>query len=135
MTSAGKVKMAPAATASPADAMVWTTLFSRMVVPPSIRRIAIEITAAGMLAETVSPAYRPRYALAAPSKSASTTPRTAARAVNSRTAGADADEGDDSVGTAQLYAIANSRSRTARLSGKRTNPAEGILHRLRRAYT
>ncbi len=60
MTSAGNVKIAPAATASPADAIVCTTLFSRIVEPPRIRRIAIEITAAGMLADTVKPAYRPR---------------------------------------------------------------------------
>ena len=60
ITSAGKVKIAPAATASPADAIVCTTLFSRIVEPPRTRRIAIEITAAGMLADTVRPAYKPR---------------------------------------------------------------------------
>ncbi len=59
-TKAGKVKIAPAATASPAEAMVWTTLFSRIVARPSARSTAIEITAAGMLAETVIPAYSPR---------------------------------------------------------------------------
>jgi hypothetical protein len=40
------VKIAPAATASPADAMDW----------PSKRGTAIEITAAGMFADTVMPA-------------------------------------------------------------------------------
>ncbi len=48
--------MAPAATASPADAIVCTTLFSRMVERPRMRSKAIEITAAGILADTVIPA-------------------------------------------------------------------------------
>ena len=55
ITRAGNVKIAPAATASPADAIVCTTLFSRIVEPPRIRSIAIEMTAAGMLVEMVSP--------------------------------------------------------------------------------
>src|SRR5579872_6463694 len=85
ITNAGKVKIAPAATASPADATVCATLFSRIVEPPRTRRIAIDTTAAGILADTVSPAYKPRYAFAAPRTTASTTPITIARGVSSRT--------------------------------------------------
>src|SRR6516165_4747399 len=100
MMRAGKVKIDPAATASPADAMVCTRLFSRMVAPPAIRKSAIEITAAGMLAETVRPAYRPRYALAAPRISARAIPRAMPRGVSSR--GADSGAGEAAC-TAQLF--------------------------------
>src|SRR5260221_2031209 len=106
ITSAGNVKIAPAATASPADAIVCTKLFSRIVDPPSVRRIAIEMTAAGMLAETVRPAYRPRYAFALPRISASATPSTIPRAVNSRGAVSAVEECSEvGVATASLYAI------------------------------
>ena len=60
MISAGSVKMTPAASDSPADAAVWTILFSRIFDSLNSLRIAIEITAAGMEAETVMPANRPR---------------------------------------------------------------------------
>ena len=64
--NAGSVKIAPAATDSPAEPIVCTMLFSRI---ESLRRITrmipIEITAAGMEAETVIPTRSPRYALAA----------------------------------------------------------------------
>jgi hypothetical protein len=43
-----------------ADAMVWTMLFSRIVPPLRRRRIAIEITAAGIDVAKVSPTLRPR---------------------------------------------------------------------------
>jgi hypothetical protein len=109
MMRAGKVKIAPAATASPADAMACTTLFSRMVAPPAIRRIAMEITAAGILAETVRPAYRPRYALAAPRMSARAIPSAMPRGVSSR--GASCADGEAAC-TAQLYAIDEARWRT-----------------------
>jgi hypothetical protein len=58
--SAGIVKTTPPATDSPADPMVWTMLFSRIVDPP--RRLSTEIarTAIGMEADTVSPARNPR---------------------------------------------------------------------------
>src|SRR5688572_28664533 len=74
MTRAGMVKMAPDATDVPADAMVWTMLFSRMVRRRNALRTASETTAAGMLAATVSPAFRPRYVLAAPRRTARTRP-------------------------------------------------------------
>ena len=57
MIMAGTVKMIPAATDSPADAIVCTMLFSRML--PRLRRplkIPIETIAAGILPETVMPA-------------------------------------------------------------------------------
>ncbi len=58
--SAGIVKTTPPATDSPADPIVCTMLFSRIVEPP--RRFSTEIasTAIGMEALTVSPARRPR---------------------------------------------------------------------------
>ncbi len=43
-----------------AEATVCTMLFSCMVAPPRLRRIAIEITAAGMDVEKVMPALRPK---------------------------------------------------------------------------
>jgi hypothetical protein len=59
-TSAGIVKMTPAASDSPALAHVCTMLFSRMFERGNRRRIPIEITAAGMEADTVRPANSPR---------------------------------------------------------------------------
>ena len=59
--SAGMVKMAPAARLSPAEPMVCTMLLSRMEFFLSRTRMTpIEMTAAGMEAETVMPTRRPR---------------------------------------------------------------------------
>ena len=73
--SAGMVKIEPAARDSPAEPIVWTMLLSRM---ESLRMMilitVIEITAAGMDADTVSPTLRPRYAFAAPKTTARTMP-------------------------------------------------------------
>ena len=55
-----KLKITPAARASPEDAAVCTMLFSRMFDSRKRRSTAIEITAAGMDADTVIPANRPR---------------------------------------------------------------------------
>jgi hypothetical protein len=51
--------MTPAASDSPADPVVCTILFSRIVERPNARKILIESTAIGIDAETVSPARRP----------------------------------------------------------------------------
>ena len=59
-TSAGRVKMTPAASDSPAEAAVCTMLFSRMFDRLNSRRTAIEMTAAGIDAETVMPTFSPR---------------------------------------------------------------------------
>ena len=76
MKSAGIVKIAPAASDSPAEPMVCTILLSRMEsLRMMILMIVIEITAAGIEAETVSPTFSPRYAFAAPKTTASTIPR------------------------------------------------------------
>ena len=73
--SAGIVKIAPAASDSPAEPMVCTMLLSRMEFLRMIMRITpIDITAAGIEAETVIPTRSPRYALAAPKITASKTP-------------------------------------------------------------
>ena len=57
ITSAGTVKMIPAARLSPDEAMVCTMLFSRIVPRRRMpRMIPIEITAAGIDAETTMPA-------------------------------------------------------------------------------
>ncbi len=45
---------------SPAEPMVWTMLFSRMVEPPSFLSTEMDSTATGMEAETVSPAFSAR---------------------------------------------------------------------------
>ena len=59
ITNAGRMKIivptAPAALPS-----VWTMLFSTMFDPPSWRRIAIEITAAGIAVENVRPTRSPK---------------------------------------------------------------------------
>ncbi|GAB6258676.1 hypothetical protein PSKAS_41990 [Peribacillus sp. N1] len=78
------VNTAPAPIASPAVVIVCTILFSNI---ESLRKtplnIAIEITAAGIEAETVKPISRPKYAFAAPNTIARMTPRMIAVAVNS----------------------------------------------------
>ena len=72
---AGIVKIAPAASDSPAEPIVCTRLLSRMEFFFMMTRITpIEITAAGMDAETVIPTRSPRYALAAPNTIARMTP-------------------------------------------------------------
>jgi hypothetical protein len=58
--SAGIVKTTPAASDSPADPIVWTMLFSRMVDPPRRFNTEIASTAIGIEALTVRPARRPR---------------------------------------------------------------------------
>ena len=58
--SAGMVKTTPPATDSPAEPMVWTILFSRIVEPPNFFSTEIASTAIGIEALTVSPARRPR---------------------------------------------------------------------------
>jgi len=80
---AGRVKITPAARLSPLEAAVCTMLFSRMFELRNIRKMAIEMTAAGMDAETVMPANRPRYAFAPPSSAESTMPSTIALMVTS----------------------------------------------------
>ena len=57
--SAGRVKITPPATDSPAEPVVCTMLFSRMVARPRARSRLMESTAMGMEAETVRPARRP----------------------------------------------------------------------------
>ena len=58
--SAGIVKTTAAATDSPADPVVWTMLFSRIVEFPSFLRIVIAMTAIGIEADVVRPTFRPR---------------------------------------------------------------------------
>ncbi len=59
--NAGMVKIAPAATASPAVVIVCTMLFSRIDLRRKIpRRMANEITADGIEALTVKPILSPR---------------------------------------------------------------------------
>ena len=59
MIRPGSTKMI-AARVPAADAIVWTMLFSRIEWPRKYRRIAIEITAAGMAVAKVRPTLRPR---------------------------------------------------------------------------
>ena len=54
------MKITPAAIASPDDAIDCTMLFSRMFELRHMRSTAIEMTADGIDAETVSPANIPR---------------------------------------------------------------------------
>ena len=83
---AGRVKMAPAASDSPADPMVCTILFSSILSLRSTKRISpMEMTAAGIDADTVIPTRSPRYAFAAPNTTASMIPRIKDTTVNSGT--------------------------------------------------
>ncbi|MNL04799.1 hypothetical protein D3C87_1253760 [compost metagenome] len=59
-SSAGMVKATPAAMDSPAEPVVWTTLFSRMLARPKRRKTVMARTAMGMLALTVMPTLRAR---------------------------------------------------------------------------
>src|SRR5947208_464178 len=81
--SAGIVNTTPPATDSPADPIVWTMLFSRMVEPPSFFNTEIASTAIGIDALTVRPARSPRYTVDAPKSSPNSTPMTTALRVNS----------------------------------------------------
>ena len=82
MTKAGIVKIAPAISDSPTDAVV-RAMFSSRIVPLNGRRTAIATTAAGKAAATVRPAFMPTYAFAAPNTIAMTTPRATAFTVSS----------------------------------------------------
>ena len=83
MKRAGRVKITPAATDSPADPMVCTMLVSRIVPRRNARKIATAMTAAGIDALAVSPTRSPRYAFAAPKTTASRSPITTALTVSS----------------------------------------------------
>jgi hypothetical protein len=80
---AGSVKTTPAAMDSPADPVVWTMLFSRMVDLPSVRKKATARTAIGIDAETVSPILSARYTLDAAKMMPRMAPRMTARGVSS----------------------------------------------------
>ncbi len=54
------VKTTPEASDSPADPIVWTMLFSRIVEPPKRLSTEMASTAIGIDALTVSPARNPR---------------------------------------------------------------------------
>src|SRR6185312_4326151 len=82
MTRPGSTKMI-ADRVPAAEAMVWTILFSWMVIPLNPRRIAIEMTAAGMDVANVSPALRPKNTLAAVNTRLIRTPRITPRTVSS----------------------------------------------------
>ena len=79
----GSVKTTPAAMLSPAEPMVWTMLFSRMVEPPSFFSKEMERTAMGIDAETVSPALSAGYTVDAPKMSPNMAPTMTALGVNS----------------------------------------------------
>src|SRR5215216_2829811 len=81
--SAGIVNTTPAASDSPAEPIVCTMLFSRIVEPPSRFSTEIASTAMGMEALTVSPARSPRYTVDAPNSSPNSAPMTIALRVNS----------------------------------------------------
>jgi len=77
------VKTTPPATDSPAEPIVWTMLFSRMVEPPSFLRTEMASTAMGIEAATVSPARSPRYTVEAPNTRPKIAPSRTALTVNS----------------------------------------------------
>src|SRR5215211_6308744 len=94
--SAGIVNTTPAASDSPAEPIVCTMLFSRIVEPPSRFSTEIASTAIGIDALTVNPARSPRYTVDAPNRRPNSMPRITAFAVNSA--------GDSVAGTYGLKA-------------------------------
>jgi hypothetical protein len=80
---AGSVKTTPAAIDSPAEPVVWTMLFSRIVDLPRVRKNATARTAIGMEAETVRPILSARYTLEAANTMPRIAPRITARSVSS----------------------------------------------------
>jgi hypothetical protein len=78
---AGSVKTMPAAIDSPAEPVVCTMLFSRIVERPRVRKKATERTAMGIEAETVRPILSARYTLDAAKTIPSSAPRSTARNV------------------------------------------------------
>src|SRR5229473_8308369 len=81
--SAGSVNITPAANDSPADPVVCTMLFSRIVERPNARRMLIDSTEIGIDADTVNPARSPTYTVTAPKSSPNTPPSSTARNENS----------------------------------------------------
>src|SRR5205823_11465361 len=81
--SAGIVNTTPPAIDSPAEPIVCTMLFSRIVEPPSFLSTEIASTAIGIDALTVRPARSPRYTVDAPKSSPNRMPMTIAFNVNS----------------------------------------------------
>ena len=77
------MKTIPAAIDSPAEPVVWTMLFSRMVERPSVRKNATDSTAIGIEAETVRPILSARYTLEAAKTMPRIAPRITARTVSS----------------------------------------------------
>src|ERR1700733_233909 len=94
------VKITPAAADSPAEPVVCTMLFSRIVERPKARRILIERTAIGMEAETVRPARKPTYTETAPNRIPNNEPSKTARKLNSRTFSSASTYGRNSAGGA-----------------------------------
>src|SRR3984957_3731984 len=92
--------MTPAAADSPAEPVVCTMLFSRIVDRPNARRMLMESTAMGIDAETVSPARNPTYTETAPNKTPNSAPRTIARRLNSATLSSASTYGRNSPGGA-----------------------------------
>src|SRR6202007_3441782 len=81
--SAGMVNITPAARDSPAEPVVCTMLFSRMVERPNARKMLMERTEMGIEAETVRPGGRPTYTVTAPKSKPKSAPRITARTGNS----------------------------------------------------
>ena len=73
----------PAATDSPAEPIVCTILFSRIVALPNFLIIEIDKTAIGIEALTVNPTFNPRYTVAAPKMIPNIAPSIIAFGVNS----------------------------------------------------
>src|SRR5579883_2632929 len=82
ITNAGSTKINEESVPA-AEATVCTMLFSWTVEPGKLRRIAMEMTAAGMDVEKVSPALRPKKTFAAVNTTVIATPRITPRRVSS----------------------------------------------------
>ncbi len=119
-TRAGRVKATPAAIDSPAEPVVWTTVFSRIEARPprrweKARKRVMEMTAIGTEAETVSPTRRARYTEEAPNTTPSSEPIRRALAVSSGSSCSAATKGLKGAGDAGVSA----KGRTSGRAGTR----------------
>ena len=89
----------PAAIDSPAEPIVCTMLFSRIVERPNARKTEIDSTAIGIDADTVRPTFSARYTVEAPNRTPNKAPKITALAVNSAGASVAGTNGSNSAGS------------------------------------
>src|SRR6266404_1821384 len=127
---AGIVNITPAASDSPAEPVVCTMLFSKMVDRPNARRMLMERTEMGIEAETVRPARSPTYTVTAPKSKPKRAPSITARIVKSASVCSGGMYGRNSPGGAvELHGrsdVAEALLTQTSLAAGRASPARGL---------